>query len=287
MVLTFEQMTKIITAKFAHKSEVINLGAIVELSRLKIFHKLRVIIIIILVCSLVSGCSPAGLRNTEEKPFYHVYFSFDDGPLSGSEGINDVIMAEKIKIDVFVIGSYVEIFPQMRKYFQLYENNPYIEVGNYSYSRARNEYDNFYKVPESAYQDFIQCENVLKLKKRLSRLPGRNMWRIGSKIINDETSGVSVADLLAQKGYSVFGWDIEWEHDARTGKPVQTADKMFDQIENMLRNNKTVTKNHIVILCHDEMFSKKWEETELKELIEHLRWLRTYEFNHLSEYPLQ
>lgn len=113
------------------------------------------------------------------------------------------------------------------------------------------------------------------------------MWRIGDRIINDETSGASVADLLAKNGYSVFGWDIEWEHDSRTGKPVQTADKMFDQIEYMLRNNKTVTSNHIVILCHDEMFSKKWEETELKELIEHLRWLRTYEFNHLSEYPRQ
>jgi peptidoglycan/xylan/chitin deacetylase (PgdA/CDA1 family) len=233
------------------------------------------------------SCSAPELKTAGEKPLYHIYLSFDDGPLEGSEDIDSAIRAEKVKINVFVIGSYVQIFPQMRKYFQLYENNPYIEIGNHSYSHAYNEYTNFYKDTESAYQDFVKSENVLKLKKKLARLPGRNMWRIGERIINDMTSGSVAADLLAKNGYAVFGWDIEWEHDALTGKPVQMANDIFYQIEQMLKKNKTVTKNHIVILCHDEMFRKKWEETELKELIKHLRWTGMYEFNHLSEYPRQ
>ena len=66
--------------------------------------------------------------------------SFDDGPLEGSEDVDNAVRAEKIKINVFVVGSYVQIFPQMNKYFQLYENNPYIETGNHSFSHAHNEY---------------------------------------------------------------------------------------------------------------------------------------------------
>jgi hypothetical protein len=33
------------------------------------------------------------------------------------------------------------------------------------------------------------------------------------------------------------------------------------------------------------MFRKKWEETELKELIERLRATGEFSFHHLSEYP--
>ena len=256
-----------------------------ELTLSKIFHKLRIIIMLILACSLVYSCSAPGLTAAGEKPLYHVYLSFDDGPLEGSEDVDNAIRAEKIKINVFVVGSYVQIFPRMNKYLQLYENNLYIEIGNHSFSHAHNEYAMFYKDPESAYQDFVKNENVLYMKSKLARLPGRNMWRIGDRKINDETNGAAAADLLAKNGYSVFGWDIEWEHDARTGKPVQTVNDIFYQIEHLLKHNKTVTKNHIVILCHDEMFRKKWEETELKQLIERLRWMGTYEFNHLSEYP--
>ena len=256
-----------------------------KFNRLKVFRKLQIIIALILACSFVSSCSAPGLKTAGEKPLYHVYLTFDDGPLEGSEDVDNAVKTEKIKINVFVVGSYIQIFPPMDKYFQLYENNPYIEIGNHSFSHAHNEYALFYKDTESAYQDFVKNENVLKLKAKLARLPGRNIWRIGGRKINDEISGEAVADLLAKNGYSVFGWDIEWEHDARTGKPVQAVNDIFYQIEHLLKHNKTVTKNHIVILCHDEMFRKKWEETELKQLIERLRWMGMYEFNHLSEYP--
>jgi len=257
----------------------------VKLTRLKLFHKIQIIIALTLASSIVSSCSVPELRPSGEKPLYHVYLTFDDGPLSGSEDIDNAVSAQKVKINVFVVGSYVQIFPRMSKYLQLYENNPYIEIGNHSYSHAHKEYAAFYKDSASAYQDFVKNENVLHMKTKLARLPGHNIWRIGDKTINDEISGAAVADLLAKNGYFVFGWDIEWEHDKRTGAPVQTADKIFYQIEGMLKKNKTVTRNHIVILCHDEMFKNKWEGSELQKLIERLRWAGSYEFNHLSEYP--
>ena len=37
----------------------------------------------------------------------YVYLTFDDGPLDGSQNIDSIILAEKIKISVFLIGSEV------------------------------------------------------------------------------------------------------------------------------------------------------------------------------------
>jgi len=232
-------------------------------------------------------CWSNGPQADTRKPLYHIYLTFDDGPLEGSEDIDAAVRAEKIKVNVFVVGSHVRAVPRMRNYFQLYENNPYIEVGNHSYSHAHYEYRLFYDDPYFVYRDFVRNEQVLRLRSKLARLPGRNMWRVGGKTINDVRSGASAADLLARNGYSVFGWDLEWQHDSRTGAPVQTVGDIFHQIETLLRERRTVTQHNIVILCHDEMFRKNWEETELKQLFERLKSTGLYEFNHLSEYPGQ
>jgi peptidoglycan/xylan/chitin deacetylase (PgdA/CDA1 family) len=224
-------------------------------------------------------------KSSNQKPAYHIYLTFDDGPLEGSEDIDDAVRTDKIKINVFVVGSHVRSVPRMSNYFQLYENNPYIEVGNHSYSHAHDEYRLFYEYPDAVYQDFVKNERVLQLKTKLARLPGRNMWRIGNIAKNDVRSGSSAGDLLAKNGYTLFGWDLEWQHDARTGAPIQTVNDIYFVIESLLKEHKTVQENHIVILCHDEMFRKNWEETELKQLIERLKSTGNYEFNHLSEYP--
>ncbi|HYA14402.1 MAG TPA: polysaccharide deacetylase family protein [Syntrophales bacterium] len=250
-------------------------------------RKLQIVITLFIACLFLSNCWAEELKANVKKPPYHIYLSFDDGPLEGSEDIDDAVRVEKIKIDVFLVGSYVREIPRMYNYFQLYENNPNIEIGNHSYSHAHDEYRLFYQDPESVYQDFIKNERMLHLKSKLARLPGRNMWRIGSRTINDVISGSVAADLLSQNGYLIFGWDLEWQHDARTGVPIQTVNDIFKQIESLLNKRGTITENHIVILCHDEMFRKNWEETELKQLIERLRSTGLYEFNHLSEYPRQ
>jgi len=244
-----------------------------------------VIICLLLSIMFVTNSWAEESKSSNQKPIYHVYVTFDDGPLEGSEDIDDAVRTDKIKINVFNVGSHVRSVPRMSTYFQLYENNPYIEIGNHSYSHAHDEYRLFYKDPEAVYQDFEKNERVLKLKTKLARLPGRNMWRIGKISKNDVLSGSTAADLLSKNGYTVFGWDLEWQHDARTGAPIQTVNDIYHVIETLLKERRTVTENHIVILCHDEMFRKNWEETELKQLIERLKSTGKYEFNHLSEYP--
>jgi len=88
-----------------------------KFNRLKVFRKLQIIIALILACSFVSSCSAPGLKTAGEKPLYHVYLTFDDGPLEGSEDVDNAVRAEKVKINVFVVGSYIQIFPPMGNIF--------------------------------------------------------------------------------------------------------------------------------------------------------------------------
>ena len=37
-------------------------------------------------------------------PVLTIYLTFDDGPLEGSEDVNDAVRREKTKINVFVVG---------------------------------------------------------------------------------------------------------------------------------------------------------------------------------------
>jgi hypothetical protein len=92
----------------------------VKLNRLMECHKLRIIITLFIACLFVSNCWAEELKANGKKLPYHIYLSFDDGPLEGSEDIDDAVRVEKIKINVFVVGSYVRSVPRMRNYFQLY-----------------------------------------------------------------------------------------------------------------------------------------------------------------------
>ena len=212
----------------------------------------------------------------------YVYLTFDDGPLDGSEKIADAIQYEKVPITVLLVGKHAETKPH---YVDLYKDNDHIEVGNHSYSHARNHYSKFYFNPEGVLEDFDKSHQIINPEDKVARLPGRNMWRIGERAKDDIPSGSEAADLLATNGYQLYGWDMEWFHDPKTAEPVGTAEEIFEQIERHLDRGRTFTDGHLVLLCHDEMFREDWEETELKQLIELLKTRSDYEFARLRDYP--
>lgn len=232
----------------------------------------------------VAATKPAA-KHLADTAARYIYLSFDDGPLDGSEDIDDAVTKENIKINVFIVGQHALSGKKMEDYYQLYLNNPLIEVGNHSFSHAHNQYEKFYENPENVLQDFLKCQDQLKIPNRYARQPGRNQWRLKDTAINDVRSGSLSADLLYKNGFKVFGWDIEWQHDGKTGAPIQTVDDMVETIEKRLTEKKTVRTGHLVLLSHDEMFRNGWEESELKQLIEKLKAKGNYHLEHLSKYP--
>jgi peptidoglycan/xylan/chitin deacetylase (PgdA/CDA1 family) len=173
----------------------------------------------------------------------------------------------------------------MSRFYQLYESNPYIEIGNHSFTHAHDHYKEYYEKPDSVVSDFEKNQQELHIKYRLARLPGRNIWRLKNIRINDVNSGEVAADDLNKLGYRIFGWDLEWQHNGETGIPLQSVNAILESIGSKLREGKTVMKNHLVLLAHDEMFRNGWEESELKQLILRLKEKGNYRFEHLSKYP--
>lgn len=226
-------------------------------------------------------------KDTSSSPdtSFTIYLTFDDGPLEGSEDINEAVTKEQVKINVFVVGQHALSNDKMKNYYQLYLANPLIEVGNHSFSHAHNQYRKFYEDPQAVLQDFLKCQELLKIPNKYARQPGRNQWRLKDTTSNDVISGMKSADLLFQNGFRVFGWDVEWEHDAKTGTPIQTVDDMVELIGRKLQEKKTLRSGHLVLLSHDEMFRNGWEESELKELIDRFKAKGNYRFEHLSNYP--
>lgn len=219
----------------------------------------------------------------QDAPKY-VYLTFDDGPLAGSENIDRIVRAEQIKITVFVVGKAMETSKRLQEYFSLYEKNPYIEVYNHSFSHANNHYAQYYKNPQGVLDDIIKNETQLRLQQKIVRLPGANLWRVGTRKRGGGKKYGPTADLLAAKGYTLVGWDLEWEHNSKTGAPVQSVAAMAEQIATLFETKKLFTPGHLVLLLHDEMFRKNWEENELKQLIAALKQ-KGYILEHLRHYP--
>jgi hypothetical protein len=167
-----------------------------------------------------------------------------------------------------LVGKHAAVRPHD---VQLYCNNPYIEIGNHSYTHANDHYAAYYSNPEGVLADFMRNMDSLQLTTKIGRLPGRNMWRVNQRSRNDISSGIEAADLLHKNGYSLFGWDLEWMHDPHTAEPIGTAGEIFSQIEKTIEQNRVFTSNHFVLLCHDEMFQNDYEESELRKLIKLLK----------------
>lgn len=219
-----------------------------------------------------------------KQPLKYIYLTFDDGPLNGSENIDSVVLSERLKISVFIVGEHAEKSKQLGNYYKLYEENPFVEAYNHSYTHANDHYKEFYSNPQQVLKDIQKNEQQLNLRYKVVRLPGRNMWRIGGRKKDDGVSGSAAADLLEKNNYKIYGWDLEWQHK-QNGEPVQTVDEMLNEIETRQNSGNTFTQNHLVLLLHDEMFQKKWEESELKQLIDKLRQHDNYVFEHLRFYP--
>lgn len=215
----------------------------------------------------------------------YIYFTFDDGPLQGSENIDSVILAEKLKVSVFLVGEHAQKSKALGQFAAMYEGNPYIEVYNHSFTHAHDKYKLFYSDPAGVLADIRKNEQLLKLKYKIVRMPGRNMWRLGSRKRDDGASGKAAADLLAANGYKVYGWDLEWAHHPKDGTPVQSVADMKKAITDMLDNRNSFTPGHVVLLIHDEMFQQKWEKSELKQLIDLLKQNEQYVFEHMRFYP--
>jgi len=213
-----------------------------------------------------------------------LYLTFDDGPDKESNILNAIAVTDSIPINVFLIGRYAFKTDTARKNFKLYQSNPFIEIGNHSFTHANGNYHEYYQDPEKVAADFLMNFDTIHLNKKIARLPGRNCWRIADRRRDDLADGRAVADSLASYGYRIFGWDIEWHIDY-AGRVIETAKNMLNKIERIIARKNSFIPGNIVILCHESMLADPHNEWELKLFIKEVKAGGNHLFEHLSNYP--
>ena len=217
------------------------------------------------------------------KPRKYIYLTIDDVPTDGSAYIDSIVTVEKVKTNLFLVGSHINGSRRFLRYYESLQNNPYIEMYNHSYSHANNKYANFYKNPELVLADFEKNQAEFGITHKIARLPGRNLWMVGERKKNCRQTGTTAAEFLAENGYEIFGWDVEWGYNPKDYTPEQSVDELIKKIEDIYHSSMTFTPNHIVLLIHNQMFRKISDKNNLQELINELR-RNDFTFEYLSTY---
>lgn len=236
---------------------------------------------------LLAACMPAVAAQRT------VYLTFDDGPLNGTANVLDVLEAEQVPAALFMVGQHAMASPERGALVRRAKSLPLVTVGNHSFSHANNRYQRFYADTEAVVADMLKANSVLGLKAPPpvpARLPGRDVFRL--QYMSRDDFGLSLEEaqreqvdfeFVAASGFHLYGWDFEWVHED-SGKPVQSVDRLIDEIGHLFAAGRTVGKNKLVLLMHDEMFQDVFQGREkLTALVTGLR-AKGYAFGHISDY---
>ena len=187
-----------------------------------------------------------------------VFLTFDDGPSSTvTPLILDTLKAENIKATFFLLGSRVELNPEIVK--REYEEGHYLASHGYSHV-----YSQIYASPQSVLDEYNNCiraiQNAIGVPEynpHLFRFPGGFKGGKYSKIKEE------AHNLLEQNNIV----HVDWNALTSDAAGAKTTEEFIAQLE------KTVPKyNSVVVLMHDAG-NKKATAEALPTIISYFREL--------------
>ena len=214
-----------------------------------------------------------------------IYLTFDDGPNKGTANVLHIINEEEMPSTFFLVGEHVYGSSLQKAEFDSLLKSKFVEIANHSYTHAfHNHFSRFYQVPDSAARDFIRCADSLGFKNKIIRLPGRNIWRTATVTYTDIPATSRFADSIYQKGFIEMGWDLEWRFNNNLSL-INTEDEMLQQIDSAFAQNRTKTKENLVLLAHDQVFADSTDAGMLHHFIQKLKQKDEYDFETVNKYP--
>ncbi len=198
---------------------------------------------------------------------YSVFLTSDDGPLTGSQYLDQLIRDYEVPFTLFLVGKMVSTNRDLVPSLNRYRINKYVLLGNHSFTHANAHYKRFYKNSDNVEKDFLQNNRYLKLDSNIARLPGRNVFAIDSVSKGDFNAKSSAIQIAHNHGYKFFGWDYELQHEQNGVVKQQSALYHYKKIKRLLKENKTFRKDQIIILMHDQMFTSTTTQKTVGELI--------------------
>ncbi len=213
-----------------------------------------------------------------------VYLTMDDGPLAPSDMLHEIAESKHIKISEFAVGKHAFISKTLMRHLEGMQASPNMEVLNHSYSHANGRYEHYYRNPEFAFNDIMNNQTKLNITQKIVRMPGRDIWATPRLKLGWKQSGGSTASMLLNNGYTVYGWDIEWEHYGKSSLPKVSAERFVAMVDDAFATGDMATHNHLVILGHDEMLIHERGKADFVRIIDMLIQ-RGYVFEFISNYP--
>ena len=179
----------------------------------------------------------ANLANIYHSETKRVFLTFDDGPWQTvTPKVLDTLKSEKIKATFFLLGSRVELEPDIVK--REYEEGHYLASHGYSHV-----YSQIYSSPQSVLDEYNKCISAIRnaigqpeYNPHLFRYPG-GYW--GGKYASVKKEALQ---LLEQNDIL----HIDWNALTSDAAGAKTTEEFISELD------KTVPKhNSVVVLMHD------------------------------------
>lgn len=203
------------------------------------------------------------IKNIYRSETKRVFLTFDDGPSTNvTPLILDTLKQENIKATFFVLGSRVELNPEITK--RAFEEGHFIASHGYSH-----KYSQIYSSPSSVIDEYNKSltaiRNAIGIQEynpHLFRYPG-GYW--GGKYANIKKE----AEQLLNENNIVH---VDWNALTSDSAGKSTTEEFLEELE------KTVPKyNSVVVLMHDAG-NKKTTAEALPQIISYFRE-RGFEFD--------
>lgn len=216
----------------------------------------------------------------------YIFLTFDDGPQPpGTNNCRAVFHEEGVKASFFMVGFNMNIDASRRRMADSLNNSyPEFITANHSTTHGfRDNYRLFYNRPDSAVADMLKAQKDLNIKLKIARLPGMNTWASAGQVQGPKSS-LTVARALDSLGYTMIGWDLEWQF-IKGSIPKQGAAEMAAQINKRFEQEYTYQPNAFVLLAHDRMFAKPQYADSLRKFISILKQDPRNVFETIDHYP--
>lgn len=215
----------------------------------------------------------------------YIYLTFDDGPQPGTVSCYNLCRAEGVKASFFMVGLHETMKSDGKEIVGMIRSAyPRFLLANHSYTHANNKYLDFYHHPQQAAADFFRSQQLLQVPFLIARLPGNRAW-VRDGVLKASGLVRPVAGLLDSAGYNVIGWDLEWDFNHRSARPVETPETMARLVDSAFYKGDTHSPDHLVILTHDRMFRRPADADSLAKFIRLLKQNPGYVFETVDHYP--
>ena len=214
-----------------------------------------------------------------------IYLTFDDGPQHGTVNCIQICRQEGVKASFFMVGAHMHGKSDGKEIVASIRNSyPQNLLANHSYNHAMGKYKYFYQHPQMALADFLRTQDSLMPPRKIIRLPGNSAW-VRDGEIKASRLVRPISRLLDSAGYNVIGWDLEWNFDHKSARPVQSPEKLAAQMDTLLAHGSTRQPKHLVILTHDRMFHRSPDSLALVQFIQLVKRNPNYVFETVDHYP--